>query len=71
MSFAFENKMSKEQWLGMEKFFDSCNFSLKLALFVVPWGTASITHSVLCPWETMSVEINGYGVVSNESGLLY
>lgn len=44
---------------GKEKVFDSINFSVKLAIFMAPWGTVFIGHSVLCPWETMSLEING------------
>lgn len=35
VSFIFENRMSKEQWLSPEKIFDIHNFSLKLAVFVV------------------------------------
>lgn len=36
MCFVFENRMSIEQWVSPEEIFDSLNFSLELAIFVVP-----------------------------------
>lgn len=54
VSFIFENRMSKEQWSGPEKIFDSHNFSLKLAVFVVsrelfPLDILFFSLGKLCP----------------------
>lgn len=71
MCFIVENRMSKEQWLSPEENFNFHNFSLKLAIFVVPGELIPLDILFFALGRLRPQEQTRYVMVSNATGLCH